>query len=137
MKQLKEAQSKQEILEDQLKALSKKCKESDHLIAEKDQRISQKERDYYKACKLLHEVLRSNKQIKKEIAELRGGDTDNSDTASETQSRTGSLHLPTMSDVNVAVDVDRGHEVIPILQYKPKTYTTTTLIPIGAQPKSD
>lgn len=112
LKQLKEAHSKQEILEDQLKALSKKCKESEHLIAEKDQRISQKERDYFKACKLLHDVLRTNKQMKKEMIELRGDNTDNSDTASETQSRSGSLHLPTVSDVNVApVDVDRGHEL--------------------------
>lgn len=132
---MKEAHNRQEILEDQLKVLSKKYRESEHVVTEKDKRVQQKEKDYFKACSLVHELLRTNKQMKKEITELRG-DTDYSDTTSETHSQSGSLQLPTVSDVNVAVDVDRSQEVIPISRYKPKTYTTTTLIPI-VQPKSN
>ena len=136
LRQLKEAHNRQAILEDQLKVLSKKYKESEHLIAEKDKRISNKEKEYYKACSLVRELLRTHKQMKKEIIELRGDTDCSGDTGSETQSQSGSLQLPAVFDANMMVDVDRSQEVIPISRYTPRTYTTTTLIPI-VQSKSN
>lgn len=88
-KELKYTHAKLEKQENQLNQLQIKYKEIEQLIVEKDEQISHREKDYYKACTLLHEVLHSNKQLKEENFKLHGA----SEKFSKTQSQTGSAVL--------------------------------------------
>lgn len=116
-KQLKGAQAKIQEQENQINELWMKYKEMERLIVKKGEYVSQREKDYYKACKLLHGVLRTNKQLKKENSKLHGV-IKWTEAFLETRSRTESLHMSSASDITSVSKTDYNHEVMPNLNLR-------------------
>lgn len=121
-KQLKNNQEMLQKQEEQLIELQTKYIKIEQLIAIKDERISQREKDYYKSCELLHKVLPTNKELKEENVKLRG-DFVNHETFLENRSQTSSLQLST-SDITSVSQADDNHQVMMLINI----FITYTLI---------